>query len=74
MNLEMKRIGTISLDKDVDVNKIIYDNPKLGIKLAKLGSKYENENRFAIYTDGSKPAPKKKVKKEKIEEVVEENK
>jgi len=71
MNLEMKRIGIITLDKNIDVNKIIYDNPKLGIKLAKLGSKYENENRFAIYTDGSKPTPKKKNKKE---ETVEENK
>lgn len=66
MNLEMKRIGTITLDKDVDVNKIIYDNPKLSIKLAKLGSKYENENRFAIYTDDAKPTSKKKAKKDNI--------
>lgn len=67
MNMELKRIGTIALDKNVDVNKVIYNNPKLGIRLAEVKSKYENENRFAIYVDETIKSKPKKTKAKKVE-------
>lgn len=71
INCELKQIGSICLNKDTDINQVIFNNPKLGLKLIKLRSKYENENRYGIYVE-DKPVKnntkKAEVKKDGQEE------